>query len=157
MAQLGIQSGDSDDSEEDLDDDEGEDEGRDMYWEGDADEGIRLLAECLGWEEELGKMIKDGQEGLRKEWVEDGDGIKEDVAQGKEMERVREIVRRGETSAGQASSSHGGNSGSEEGENGEAVEEDDGKVPEDEVEKMGKLLAQQLARSPPTEKDNESA
>ena len=44
--------------------------GRDTFWEGNADEGVRVLAEELGWTEELEEMIKEGKERLTKEWEE---------------------------------------------------------------------------------------
>ena len=48
----------------------GSSEGRsgDMFWEGDADEGVRLLAEELGWREELEEMIAEGTKRLEEEW-----------------------------------------------------------------------------------------
>lgn len=42
--------------------------GRDRFWEGDADDGVRRLAEELGWGEELEAMVTEGRERLEKEW-----------------------------------------------------------------------------------------
>ncbi len=52
----------------------GKETGRDTFWEGDADEGVRKIAEELGWGGELEGMIKEGREKLRKEW-EQMDGM----------------------------------------------------------------------------------
>jgi len=41
--------------------------GRDVFWEGDADDGVMQLAEELGWGDELRDLIKSGRAKLRKE------------------------------------------------------------------------------------------
>jgi NAD-dependent SIR2 family protein deacetylase len=41
-----------------------EDDSRDRFWEGDADDGVRRMAQELGWGEELEEMIKEGTERL---------------------------------------------------------------------------------------------
>lgn len=73
-----------------LSTDDKEELGRDRFWEGDADDGVRRLAEELGWGEELEAMIEEGTERLKKEW-----GVKlaegEDEALDK-AERVSEKV-----------------------------------------------------------------
>jgi NAD-dependent histone deacetylase SIR2 len=43
---------------------------RDRFWEGDADDGVRRLAQELGWGDELEEMIKEGTERLEKEWLD---------------------------------------------------------------------------------------
>ena len=50
--------------------------GRDTFWQGDADEGVRILADELGWTEELERMFREGRGRLKKEWadVNGGDG-----------------------------------------------------------------------------------
>jgi hypothetical protein len=45
-------------------------DGRDKFWEGDADDGVRRLAQELGWGDELEEMIKEGTERLGKEWAD---------------------------------------------------------------------------------------
>lgn len=42
--------------------------GRDSFWEGDADDGVRRLAEELGWDEELDAMVMEGKGRLEREW-----------------------------------------------------------------------------------------
>jgi hypothetical protein len=48
-----------------------EDESRDRFWEGDADDGVRRMAQELEWGEELEEMIKEGTERLEKEWADE--------------------------------------------------------------------------------------
>ncbi|WVQ94964.1 hypothetical protein IAU59_002055 [Kwoniella sp. CBS 9459] len=43
---------------------------RDMYWEGDADDGVWRLAEELGWNEELEEVIAKGRKELERKYRE---------------------------------------------------------------------------------------
>lgn len=51
-------------------DEEDEARSRDIFWGGDADDGVRRLAEELGWAEELEKVIKEGRRELEETWRE---------------------------------------------------------------------------------------
>ncbi|KAN0059954.1 Sir2 histone deacetylase Hst2 [Thecaphora frezii] len=42
---------------------------RDVYWQGKADDGVLLLAEKLGWKEELVRMRDEGFQCLDREWM----------------------------------------------------------------------------------------
>ncbi|WWD19882.1 hypothetical protein CI109_104351 [Kwoniella shandongensis] len=56
---------------------------RDMYWEGDADEGVWKLVKELGWEDELEEMIEVGREEIdRKE--REATGVADDRDEGEE-------------------------------------------------------------------------
>jgi hypothetical protein len=75
-----------------TEDKEEEDDTRDRFWEGDADDGVRRMAQELGWGEELEEMIKEGTERLEKEWADElavGDADKEVQ---KVAEEVGEVV-----------------------------------------------------------------
>lgn len=65
---------------------------RDSFWEGDADEGVRRLAEELGWTEEMEGMIDEGSEKLGKEWAAMAGG---DDNSGEGREERRRMWRRG--------------------------------------------------------------
>ncbi|KAL7424500.1 Sir2 histone deacetylase Hst2 [Cryptotrichosporon argae] len=41
---------------------------RDGCWLGDCDEGVRRLCDLLGWEKELGRLVKEGRAELEKLW-----------------------------------------------------------------------------------------
>ena len=40
----------------------------DLFYKGDADDGVRKLAELLGWESELDQMITEGRVAIEKRW-----------------------------------------------------------------------------------------
>jgi hypothetical protein len=43
---------------------------RDVFWGGEADDGVRRLADELGWTDELEEAIRSGREELRRKWGE---------------------------------------------------------------------------------------
>ncbi|WRT69980.1 uncharacterized protein IL334_006973 [Kwoniella shivajii] len=43
-------------------------ESRDMYWEGDADEGISRIIDQLGWRDEFEELIENGKKQLEKQY-----------------------------------------------------------------------------------------
>lgn len=61
---------------------------RDRFWEGDADDGVRRMAQELGWGDELEEMIKEGTERLEKEWA---DALKAESAETEVKEVVKEV------------------------------------------------------------------
>ncbi|WVW86431.1 hypothetical protein I302_108479 [Kwoniella bestiolae CBS 10118] len=72
---------------------------RDMYWEGDADEGIYELVEELGWGQEFGEIMGKGKKELERRYrAERGEGdssegekgVREKV--GKEVRAMKEVV-----------------------------------------------------------------
>jgi len=71
---------------------------RDSFWEGDADEGVRRLAEELGWTEEMEGMIDEGSEKLGKEWAamaggDDNSGEGREEAKKNVEERAVEVEK----------------------------------------------------------------
>ena len=42
--------------------------GRDAFWEGDADVGVKKMAEALGWAEELEILVTLGRKALEEDW-----------------------------------------------------------------------------------------
>jgi hypothetical protein len=72
-----------------------DDGGRDRFWEGDADDGVRRMAQELGWGEELEEMIREGTERLEREWAEElgtGSATEKDREAG-EAERVETVQK----------------------------------------------------------------
>lgn len=63
---------------------------RDRFWEGDADDGVRRLAQELGWGDELEEMIKEGTERLEKEWLDKTESAEDSAAA--EVDKVVEEV-----------------------------------------------------------------
>ncbi|WVQ83677.1 hypothetical protein IAT38_005820 [Cryptococcus sp. DSM 104549] len=61
--------------------------GRDMFYEGDADEGVWRLVEALGWKEELEILVAKGRKNLEKEWVVAEGGAKAKGENKKDAER----------------------------------------------------------------------
>ncbi|ODN77448.1 hypothetical protein L202_04626 [Cryptococcus amylolentus CBS 6039] len=47
---------------------------RDLFYEGNADDGARRLAEQLGWGEELEELVRDGRKGLERKWMKEEGG-----------------------------------------------------------------------------------
>lgn len=58
-----------------------------MYWEGDADDGVRRLVEELGWEEEFDEMISEGGKALEKAW-ETSSLVRGETSRSSEDDRV---------------------------------------------------------------------
>ncbi|RSH91496.1 Sir2 histone deacetylase Hst2 [Saitozyma podzolica] len=71
-------------------DEEDEARSRDIFWGGDADDGVRRLAEELGWEEELEKVIKEGRRELEEMWRElEGEEPPEEISGEEGRERAK--------------------------------------------------------------------
>ncbi|WVQ75653.1 hypothetical protein IAR50_005282 [Cryptococcus sp. DSM 104548] len=47
---------------------------RDLFYEGNADDGSRRLTEQLGWDEELEELVRDGRKRLEKQWKKEEGG-----------------------------------------------------------------------------------
>ena len=101
----------------------------DMFHQGDADAGVRQLAEELGWTEELDEMIRKGHKDLEQLWEERkkiaGEGEMEDDG-GADGGNEEPAVARAQSAAKSV----------------QAVvesEKSDGKIPLDEVQAMQKL------------------
>ncbi|WWC95112.1 hypothetical protein V866_001964 [Kwoniella sp. B9012] len=77
---------------------------RDMYWEGDADQGIYELVEYLGWSEEFEEIMRKGKKDLEKRYKDaeklegkvdqDVRAVKEIVDDRDEAEELEEAIRR---------------------------------------------------------------
>ena len=57
----------------------------DMFFEGDADDGIRLLARELGWEEELDGFMEKGHADLKAKWEKMADELGPNLTSGPEV------------------------------------------------------------------------
>ncbi|ORY31583.1 DHS-like NAD/FAD-binding domain-containing protein [Naematelia encephala] len=88
--------------------------GRDFFWQGDADDGVRRLAQELGWEDELEKAIEQGRQGLETLWKSATETVKEDRAvaatKSDEVGKAGEVASIGEQGreAAKAKASKGG-------------------------------------------------
>ena len=102
----------------------------DMFYQGDADVGVRRLAEELGWEEELDEMIKKGHEELETLWEERkkiaGDD-EEEENRNSDGEDENAAVKRAQNAAKSIQSVMDS-------------EENEDKIPLDEVQAMQKLI-----------------
>ncbi|OCF61528.1 NAD-dependent histone deacetylase SIR2 [Kwoniella mangroviensis CBS 10435] len=77
---------------------------RDMYWQGDADQGIYELVEHLGWSEEFEEVMRNGKKDLERRYKDaeklegkvdqDVRAVKEIVDDRDEAEELEEAIRR---------------------------------------------------------------
>ncbi|WVR09695.1 hypothetical protein IAU60_006770 [Kwoniella sp. DSM 27419] len=86
---------------------------RDMYWEGDADEGVWQLVEALGWKGELEELIRAGRESLEAEYAKTEGAEVETKGHSTLEEDQSDAGRRAEKGADAVQEVLAGNEGSE--------------------------------------------